>query len=35
MSTVIEAQLPGGKPLPSHMVPKFAMRHTAAMLSVG
>ena len=28
-NTVIEAQLPGGKPLPSHMVPKFAMRHAA------
>jgi hypothetical protein len=28
MSTVIEAQLPGGKPLPSHLVPQFAMRHT-------
>jgi hypothetical protein len=26
--TVIEAQLPGGKPLPSHIAPKFAMRHT-------
>ena len=26
-NTVIEAQLPGGKPLPSHMVPKFAIRH--------
>jgi hypothetical protein len=26
--TVIEAQLPGGKPLPSHIAPKFAMRHS-------